>query len=271
MSERTDWRGSRSASRGSTNSCTAGCRQAAARFWPGRRGRARRCSGCSSSHAGARRGEHGVLVTFAERPDDLIANVESFGWDLGGLVREGRLAIVDATPDAGRDRQRPLRSRRAVGAHRARARRDRRHAAVPRSDRRAVRGVLRGGRGAARVRRDAARAAAAGRDDADRRRAARRERRVTRYGAEEFVGRQRRPAAQRPCGGAPTPDDRGPQAARRRPPQGRVPVRHRRAAPASRSCRSPRSRAMRPARPSGSRSETPSWTRCAAAACTATR
>jgi circadian clock protein KaiC len=41
----------------------------------------------------------GVLVTFAERPDDLIANSESFGWDLRGLVDDGRLAIVDATPD----------------------------------------------------------------------------------------------------------------------------------------------------------------------------
>jgi circadian clock protein KaiC len=51
--------------------------------------------------AGARVGEPGVLVTFAERPDDLIANVESFGFDLGGLVRDGRLAIVDATPDEG--------------------------------------------------------------------------------------------------------------------------------------------------------------------------
>jgi circadian clock protein KaiC len=48
---------------------------------------------------GAHLGEPGVLVTFAERPEDLIANVESFGWDVGGLVSEGRLAIVDATPD----------------------------------------------------------------------------------------------------------------------------------------------------------------------------
>ena len=43
--------------------------------------------------------EPGVLVTFAERPDDLIANSESFGWDLRGLVDDRRLAIVDATPD----------------------------------------------------------------------------------------------------------------------------------------------------------------------------
>jgi circadian clock protein KaiC len=48
---------------------------------------------------GAHLGEPGVLVTFAERPEDLIANVESFGWDLGGLVSDGRLAIVNATPD----------------------------------------------------------------------------------------------------------------------------------------------------------------------------
>ena len=50
--------------------------------------------------SGAREfGEPGVLVTFAERPDDLIANSESFGWDLRGLVDDGRLVIVDATPD----------------------------------------------------------------------------------------------------------------------------------------------------------------------------
>ena len=49
---------------------------------------------------GAQLGDPGVMVTFAERPEDLIANVESFGWDLGGLVSDGRLAFVDATPDA---------------------------------------------------------------------------------------------------------------------------------------------------------------------------
>jgi circadian clock protein KaiC len=52
--------------------------------------------------SGAREfGEPGVMVTFAERPEDLIANAESFGWDLGGLVSDGRLAILDATPAAG--------------------------------------------------------------------------------------------------------------------------------------------------------------------------
>ncbi len=46
-------------------------------------------------------GEPGVFVSFAERPEDLIANTESFGWDLGGLVDDGRLVIVDAMPDLG--------------------------------------------------------------------------------------------------------------------------------------------------------------------------
>ncbi len=50
--------------------------------------------------SGAREfGEPGVLVTFAERADDLIANSESFGWEVRGLVDDGRLVIVDATPD----------------------------------------------------------------------------------------------------------------------------------------------------------------------------
>lgn len=51
--------------------------------------------------SGARQfGESGVLVTFAERPDDLIAHSEALGFDLGGLVSDGRLAIVDGTPGA---------------------------------------------------------------------------------------------------------------------------------------------------------------------------
>ena len=44
--------------------------------------------------SGAREfGEPGVLVTFAERPDDLIANSESFGWDLAWVG--GRWAVGD--------------------------------------------------------------------------------------------------------------------------------------------------------------------------------
>lgn len=41
-------------------------------------------------------GEPGVLVTFEESPENLIRNVAGFGWDLQGLVDDGRLAIVDA-------------------------------------------------------------------------------------------------------------------------------------------------------------------------------
>jgi len=50
--------------------------------------------------AGIRRfDESGVCVTFEERPDDLIRNVQSFGWDLGRLVADGRLLFVDASVD----------------------------------------------------------------------------------------------------------------------------------------------------------------------------
>lgn len=44
-------------------------------------------------------GEPAVLVTFEERPEDLFANVAAFGWDLAALVRDGQLAVVDATPE----------------------------------------------------------------------------------------------------------------------------------------------------------------------------
>ena len=40
----------------------------------------------------------GVLVTFEERPEDIVRNVESFGWALGDLISSGRIAIVDASP-----------------------------------------------------------------------------------------------------------------------------------------------------------------------------
>lgn len=74
------------------------------------RGRATIVAGTSGSgktvlglqflYAGAQSvGEPGVLVTFEERPEDLFANVAAFGWDMGALVRDGRLAVVDATPE----------------------------------------------------------------------------------------------------------------------------------------------------------------------------
>jgi circadian clock protein KaiC len=41
--------------------------------------------------------DHGVLVTFEESSVDLIQNVKSFGWDIVAMLKEGKLAIVDAT------------------------------------------------------------------------------------------------------------------------------------------------------------------------------
>jgi circadian clock protein KaiC len=43
--------------------------------------------------------EPGVFVTFEESPTDIIKNAFSFGWDLGKLVNEGKLFILDASPD----------------------------------------------------------------------------------------------------------------------------------------------------------------------------
>ncbi|MEB3269010.1 MAG: ATPase domain-containing protein, partial [Leptolyngbya sp.] len=43
--------------------------------------------------------EPGVFVTFEESPDDIVKNACSFGWDLQRLVDEGKLFILDASPD----------------------------------------------------------------------------------------------------------------------------------------------------------------------------
>lgn len=51
--------------------------------------------------AGAARGEPGVLVTFEERPADLLANVAPFGWKVDEHVAAGRIAVVDAAPEDG--------------------------------------------------------------------------------------------------------------------------------------------------------------------------
>ncbi|MHA6769501.1 circadian clock protein KaiC [Sphingobium ummariense] len=42
---------------------------------------------------GARNGEPGVFVTFEERPNDIVDNVASLGFDVGTLVDEGKIAI----------------------------------------------------------------------------------------------------------------------------------------------------------------------------------
>ncbi|MDI9635763.1 circadian clock protein KaiC [Oscillatoria amoena NRMC-F 0135] len=43
--------------------------------------------------------EPGVFVTFEESPTDIIKNAYSFGWDLQRLVNQGKLFILDASPD----------------------------------------------------------------------------------------------------------------------------------------------------------------------------
>lgn len=43
--------------------------------------------------------EPGVFVTFEESPSDIIKNAHSFGWDLQKLIDEGKLFILDASPD----------------------------------------------------------------------------------------------------------------------------------------------------------------------------
>ncbi|BAZ07566.1 circadian clock protein KaiC [Calothrix sp. NIES-3974] len=43
--------------------------------------------------------EPGVFVTFEESPSDIIKNAYIFGWDLQRLITEGKLFILDASPD----------------------------------------------------------------------------------------------------------------------------------------------------------------------------
>lgn len=43
--------------------------------------------------------EPGVFVTFEESPADIIKNAYSFGWDLQKLIDDGKLFILDASPD----------------------------------------------------------------------------------------------------------------------------------------------------------------------------
>jgi circadian clock protein KaiC len=49
--------------------------------------------------AGIERDEHGVFVTFEESASDIRQNMRSFGWDLAAWEADGRLAMVDASPD----------------------------------------------------------------------------------------------------------------------------------------------------------------------------
>ncbi len=43
--------------------------------------------------------EPGVFVTFEETPNDIIKNAASFGWNLQKFIDEGKLFLLDASPD----------------------------------------------------------------------------------------------------------------------------------------------------------------------------
>ena len=45
--------------------------------------------------------ENGVIVTFEETADDLARNVQGLGWDIKQYVADGRIAMVDASPEPG--------------------------------------------------------------------------------------------------------------------------------------------------------------------------
>ncbi|MFP4490019.1 MAG: circadian clock protein KaiC [Spirochaetaceae bacterium] len=47
---------------------------------------------------GVLRGEHGVFVTFEERPEDIRKNINSLGWDIQKWEEEGKWIFVDASP-----------------------------------------------------------------------------------------------------------------------------------------------------------------------------
>ena len=40
-----------------------------------------------------------VFVTFEERPEDIVRNVETFGWNINRLIDDGRLIVLDASID----------------------------------------------------------------------------------------------------------------------------------------------------------------------------
>ncbi|RLG68005.1 recombinase RecA [archaeon] len=47
--------------------------------------------------AGLEEGEGAVLLTFDEKPEDLLEDAESLGWDLRSYVAQGKLIILDMT------------------------------------------------------------------------------------------------------------------------------------------------------------------------------
>ncbi len=51
-------------------------------------------------HGAREQSEPGVFVTFEERPSEIVANVASLGFDLDGLIEDGRILIEHITIDA---------------------------------------------------------------------------------------------------------------------------------------------------------------------------
>jgi circadian clock protein KaiC len=45
--------------------------------------------------------ENGVIVTFEEEPNDIIRNVKGLAWDFDELIKQHKIAIVDASPEPG--------------------------------------------------------------------------------------------------------------------------------------------------------------------------
>lgn len=50
-------------------------------------------------HDGVMRGEHGLVLTFEETPQQLYRDALNFGWDLRRLVEDGTLSIICITPE----------------------------------------------------------------------------------------------------------------------------------------------------------------------------
>ena len=48
--------------------------------------------------AAARRGEHGLLVSLEESPQQLVRNAQAFGWDVQDLMDRGLLDILHVSP-----------------------------------------------------------------------------------------------------------------------------------------------------------------------------
>ena len=49
-------------------------------------------------YSGLIRGENGIYASGDEKPDHIIVDAESLGWDFGQYVREGKLGLLDLSP-----------------------------------------------------------------------------------------------------------------------------------------------------------------------------